>query len=158
MQCSLHASCNTNAFLVTRNAHDSTCRFRSHCLNTLTLTVSEKVDSISLYSVHDCVLHHSLLMLCWPCIIVQYISTVEPASIHFLFSWLRINSITPELNPSAQRCLTRILLGILLFGPCISLIYAWKTNKRNNYSFNLLIIYGKSYMFRHYIAIFKELS
>jgi hypothetical protein len=39
--------------------------------------------------------------------------------------WLRaINSLTPELNPSAQRCLTRFLLGILLLEPCISLIYA----------------------------------
>jgi hypothetical protein len=25
------------------------------------------------------------------------------------------NPLTPELNPSAQRCLTRFLLGILLF-------------------------------------------
>jgi hypothetical protein len=35
-----------------------------------------------------------------------------------------INPLTPELNPSAQRCLTRFLLGILLLEPCISLIYA----------------------------------
>jgi hypothetical protein len=41
--------------------------------------------------------------------------------------------LTPELNPSAQRCLTRFLLGILLLEPCISLIYAWKTNKYTNY-------------------------
>jgi hypothetical protein len=27
---------------------------------------------------------------------------------------------------------------------------------RNNYSFSLLIMYGISYMFRHYIAIFRE--
>jgi hypothetical protein len=39
---------------------------------------------------------------------------------------------------------------------CISLIYAWKTNKYTNYSFGLLIMYGSSYMFRHYIAIFRE--
>jgi hypothetical protein len=32
------------------------------------------------------------------------------------------NPLTPELNPSAQRCLTRFLLGILLLEPCISLI------------------------------------
>jgi hypothetical protein len=42
----------------------------------------------------------------------------------------------------------RFLLGILLLEPCISLIYAWKTNKCNNYSFSLLITYGISYMFR----------
>jgi hypothetical protein len=35
-----------------------------------------------------------------------------------------VNTLTPELNPSAQRCLTRFLLGILLLEPCISLIYA----------------------------------
>jgi hypothetical protein len=32
--------------------------------------------------------------------------------------------LAPELNPSAQRCLTRFLLGILLLEPCISLLYA----------------------------------
>ena len=31
-----------------------------------------------------------------------------------------------------------------------------KTNKYINYSFSLLIMYGSSYMFRHYIAIFRE--
>jgi hypothetical protein len=36
------------------------------------------------------------------------------------------------------------LLGILLLEPCISLIYAWKTNKYTNYSFSLLIMYGSS--------------
>jgi hypothetical protein len=69
-----------------------------------------------------------------------------------------INPLTPELNPSAQRRLTRFLLGILLLEPCISLIYAWKTNKYTNYSFSLLIIYGSSYMFRHYIANLRERS
>src|SRR5215510_14579466 len=50
------------------------------------------------------------------------------------------------------------LLGILLLEPCISLIYAWKANKCTNYSFSLLIMYGSSYMFRLYIAIFRERS
>jgi hypothetical protein len=35
-----------------------------------------------------------------------------------------VNPLTPELDPSAQRCLTGFLLGILLLEPCISLIYA----------------------------------
>src|SRR5215471_7023803 len=48
------------------------------------------------------------------------------------------------------------LLGVLLLEPCISLTYARKTNKYTNYSFSLLIMYGSSYMFRHYIAIFRE--
>jgi hypothetical protein len=34
------------------------------------------------------------------------------------------NPLTPELNPSVQRCLTRFLLEILLLEPCILLIYA----------------------------------
>jgi hypothetical protein len=50
------------------------------------------------------------------------------------------------------------LFGNLLLEPCISLIYAWKTNKYTNYSFSLLIMYGTSYMFRHYIAILRERS
>jgi hypothetical protein len=44
----------------------------------------------------------------------------------------KINPLTPELNPSAQRCMTTFLLGILLLEPCISLIYARKTKKCNN--------------------------
>jgi hypothetical protein len=51
-----------------------------------------------------------------------------------------------------------ILLGILLLEPCILLIYALKTNQYTNYSFSLLIIYGSSYMFRHYIFILRERS
>jgi hypothetical protein len=34
-----------------------------------------------------------------------------------------INLLTLVLNPSAQRCLTRFLLEIFIFEPCISLIY-----------------------------------
>jgi hypothetical protein len=49
------------------------------------------------------------------------------------------------------------LLGILVLEPCILLSYAWKTNKCNNYSFSLLIMYG-IYMFRHEISIFTERS
>jgi hypothetical protein len=38
-------------------------------------------------------------------------------------------------------------------------IYIWKTNKCNDYySFSLLIMYGSSYMFRHYIAIWEMLN
>jgi hypothetical protein len=70
-----------------------------------------------------------------------------------------VNLLTPELNRSAQRCLTRFfLLGTLLLELCISLIYAWKTNKYTNYYLSLLIMYGSSYMFWHYIAIFRERS
>jgi hypothetical protein len=33
-----------------------------------------------------------------------------------------------------------------------------KTNKCNDYSFTLLIMYGSSYTFRYYIAILRERS
>jgi hypothetical protein len=65
----------------------------------------------------------------------------------WLSSVIKINPLTPKLNPSSQRWLTRFLLGILLLEPCISLIYVWKTNKYTNYSFSLLIMYGSSCMF-----------
>jgi hypothetical protein len=51
-----------------------------------------------------------------------------------------------------------LLLGILLLEPCISLIYAWKTNKYTNYTFSWLIMYGIPDMLRHYIAIRRERS
>jgi hypothetical protein len=52
-----------------------------------------------------------------------------------------VNPLKPELNTSAHRCLTRFLLRIFLLEPCISLTYAWKTNKCNKYPFTVLIIY-----------------
>jgi hypothetical protein len=42
-----------------------------------------------------------------------------------------INLLTPELNPPAQRCLTRFLLGILLLEPCVSLIYSLREKPTN---------------------------
>jgi hypothetical protein len=38
-----------------------------------------------------------------------------------LLVYIIVNLLTPELNPSAQRCLTRFFTGILLLEPCISL-------------------------------------
>jgi hypothetical protein len=75
-----------------------------------------------------------------------------------LLSMSPINPLTPELNPSAQRYLTRFFTGDFASWSCISLMYAWKTNKYTNYSFSLLIMYVSSYMIRHYITIFRERS
>jgi hypothetical protein len=97
--------------------------------------------------------HVPILRIFGVLVFVKYL--ILSALVH---SFILINPSTPVLNPSAQRCLTRFLLGILLLEPCISLICVWKTNKYTNYSFSLLIMYGTSYMFRHYIAIFRELS
>jgi hypothetical protein len=33
-----------------------------------------------------------------------------------------MNPLTPELNPTAQRCLTRFFTGVLLLEPCIFLL------------------------------------
>jgi hypothetical protein len=40
----------------------------------------------------------------------------------------------------------------------VTSVYAWKINKYTNNSLNLLIMYGSSYMFRHYTAILRERS
>jgi hypothetical protein len=76
-------------------------------------------------------------------------------------SQLQINPLTPELNPFAQRCLTRFFTGDF----ASSTVYfvntrnmREKTNKHANYSFSLLFMYGSSYMFRQNIAILSERS
>jgi hypothetical protein len=69
-----------------------------------------------------------------------------------------INPLTPELNPSAQRCLTRFFTCDFASWTVHFIDICVKTNKYTNYSFSLLIMYGSSYMFRHYIAIFRERS
>jgi hypothetical protein len=67
--------------------------------------------------------------------------------------------LTPELNPSAQRCLTRFYTWDLASWTVYFVkIYARKTNKSTNYSFSLLILYGNYYMFRYYINILRERS
>jgi hypothetical protein len=51
---------------------------------------------------------------------------ILPSPLHLFLNRCRtsVNPLTPELNPSAQHCLTRFILGILLLEPCISLVYA----------------------------------
>jgi hypothetical protein len=43
--------------------------------------------------------------------------TVQSQKGKIILKW--INPSMPELNPSAQCCLTRFLMGILLLEPCI---------------------------------------
>jgi hypothetical protein len=50
-------------------------------------------------------------------IIITKLSDVQKN--FFMFDSQFLNPLTPELNTSAQRCLTRFLLGILLLEPCI---------------------------------------
>jgi hypothetical protein len=56
--------------------------------------------------------------------LVQNQTLIEENVIDGVTVVMVINPLKPELNPSAQRCLTRFLLGIFLLEPSISLIYA----------------------------------
>jgi hypothetical protein len=67
-----------------------------------------------------------------------------------------INPLTPELNPFEQRCLTKLFTGNFASLTMHFINICVKTNKHTNYTFSLLIMYGISYMFRHYIAILRE--
>jgi hypothetical protein len=118
------------------------------------------------------VLHHTpavassnLVQLLWVCLFPpwtckrqditwNYVTTTY----HILSNSFFINPLTPELNPSAQRCLTRSFTADFASWTVHFVNICVKTNKCNNYSFSLLIMYGSSYMFRHYIAISGSFS
>jgi hypothetical protein len=70
---------------------------------------------------------------------------------------ISLNPLTPELNLSAQRFLTRFStddfasLTVHLINICVK-------NQQIHQLFIQFINYGSSYMFWHYIAIFRERS
>jgi hypothetical protein len=68
------------------------------------------------------------------------------------------NPLTPKLNLSAKHSLTRIFTGNFASWAVNFFNIYVKNQQIHNYSFRLLIMYGSSYMFRHYIAIIKERS
>jgi hypothetical protein len=57
----------------------------------------------------------------------------------------------PELNPSEQRCLTTFFTGDFASLTVHFVSICVKNQKKINYLFSLLIMYGISYMFRHYV-------
>jgi hypothetical protein len=57
-----------------------------------------------------------------------------------------------------QHCLTRFFIGDFASWTVHFINVCVKNQQYNNYSFSLLIMYGISYMFRHYIAILRERS
>jgi hypothetical protein len=60
-----------------------------------------------------------------------------------------------ELHQRSKKTLQGLLPQVN--GRSRNITYAWKTNKYTNYYlFSLLIMYGSSYMFRHYVAILRE--
>jgi hypothetical protein len=67
------------------------------------------------------------------------------------------NPLTPELNPSAQRCLTRFFTGNFSSWT-VHFVNICVKNQQMHQLFSLLIMHGSSFMFRHYIAILRERS
>jgi len=90
MQYSLHAGCK----LATCSAHTSICRFRSHCLNTLTLTESEKAYNISFNSRHYSVQRQILSSISNALHTTAHQSTSSCSSVlcRWSFSTVRISS------------------------------------------------------------------
>jgi hypothetical protein len=83
-------------------------------------------------------------------------SNISNLTLSLLMSYIYV---APNKARNLTSCIYgQVLMGILLLEPYILLICTWKINKYTNYSFNLLIKYGSSYMFRHYIAILREHS
>jgi hypothetical protein len=68
-----------------------------------------------------------------------------------------INPLTPELNPSAQGCLTRFFTGEFTSWT-VHFVNICLKNQQIHQLVIKLIMYGSSYMFRHYIAILREHS
>jgi hypothetical protein len=66
--------------------------------------------------------------------------------------------LTPESNPSAQRCLTRFFTGDFASWTVHFVHTKCVKNQQMQQLFIQFIMYGSSYIFRHYIAIFRERS
>jgi hypothetical protein len=67
------------------------------------------------------------------------------------------NPLKPELNPSTQRCLTRFFTGDFASWT-VNFVNICVKNQQIHQLFIQFIMYGSSYMFRHYIAILRERS
>jgi hypothetical protein len=66
---------------------------------------------------------------------------------------LKINPMTPTLNPSAQRCLTRFFTGDFA-SRTVHFVNICVKNQQIHQLFTQFI----NYMFRHYVAILRERS
>jgi hypothetical protein len=67
------------------------------------------------------------------------------------------NPLMPELNPSAQRWLTRFFTGEFV-SLTLHFVTICVKNQQTQQLFIQFIMYGSSYMFRHYTAVFRERS
>jgi hypothetical protein len=68
-----------------------------------------------------------------------------------------VNPLTSELNPSAQRRLTKFFTGDFASWT-VRFVNICVKNQQMQQLFIQFINYGSSYMFRHYIVIFRERS
>jgi hypothetical protein len=66
------------------------------------------------------------------------------------------NPLTPELNPSAQRFLTRFITADFSSRTVHFVNVCVKNQQMQQLFICLLIMYGICYMLRHYIAILRE--
>jgi hypothetical protein len=69
-----------------------------------------------------------------------------------------INPLTPKLNPSAQRCLTRYFTEYFASLTVHFVNICMKNQQIHQLFIQFINLYGSSYMFRHYIAILRERS
>jgi hypothetical protein len=68
------------------------------------------------------------------------------------------NPLTSELNPSAQHSLTRFFTGDFA-SLAVHFVNVWVKNQQMQQLLIQFVNYdGSSYMFRHYISIFRERS
>jgi hypothetical protein len=74
-----------------------------------------------------------------------------------LVARVSVNPLTPELNSSAQRYLTRFFTGDFASWT-LNFVNICVKNQQMQQLFSLLIMYGISYMFWYYIAILRERS
>jgi hypothetical protein len=82
----------------------------------------------------------------------------ETNAMNFIFNLLRINPLTPELNPLVQRSLTRFFTGDFAFWT-VNFVNICVKNQQMQQLFIQFINYVCiSYMFRHYITILRERS
>jgi hypothetical protein len=72
-------------------------------------------------------------------------------------TWVDLNTLTPELNLSAQRCMTIFFIGEF-DSWTVHFVNIYVKTQQIHQLFIQFNMYGSSYMFRHYIVILRERS
>jgi hypothetical protein len=110
--------------------------------------------TLTLWCTFDSIYNCLLFSLAWQyeCKLIHINRTLSRRT-----NYIYTNPSTPELNPSEQRSLTRIFTGDFASWTVHFVNICVKSQQMQQLFFQF-IIYGGSYMFRHYIAIFRERS